>query len=152
MQCYSTFKYKRFFEGRVSTVPLALIEKSFIVIFSSLALTSVWSLESFSVLPKREAASLHCSVKDSTCCTLELWKRVWYSHAAYNFRDYFYFFDSFGKSLSFSAQKTHSIRATVSVDDLRVALLCSSFWEPLLLERYFSCSTCGSMFFDTLLE
>ena len=152
MQCYSTFKYKRFFESRVSTVPLALIQKRFIVIFSYLALTSMWSLERFSVSHKREDASLHCSVKDSTCCTSWLWKLVWYSHAAHNFRDYFYFFDSFGKSLSFSPQKTHSVRATVSVDDLRVALLCSSFWEPLLLELYFSCSTCGSMFFDTLLE
>ena len=48
-----------------------------------------------------------------------------------NVRDCFCFFDIFGKSLSHSPQKTHSIRATVSVDDSPVVLLCSSFWEPL---------------------
>ena len=141
-KCYSTLKHNRFFESRVSTVSLGFIQKRFILIFSSLALTSVWSLERFSVFPYREAISLHCSVKDSTCCTLGLW----YSPVVCNVRDCFCFFDIFGKSLSLSPQKTHSIRATVSVDD-----------SPLVFENlsrqnvYFSCSTCESMFCDTLL-
>ena len=37
------------------------------------------------------------------------------------------YFDIFDKSLSFSRQKTHSTGAKVSVDDLCLALLCSTF-------------------------
>ena len=63
----------------------------------------------------------------------------------------FLLFLHFGKSISFSPQKTHSIRATVPVDDLRVALLCSSFWEPLSLERLFFMQYLRKHVCDTLL-
>ena len=44
---------------------------------------------------------------------------------------------SFLTNTSFSPQKIHSTGATVSVGDLCLALICSTFWEPSSLEPLF---------------
>ena len=113
--------------------------------------TSVWSLESISVFLNREAVSLHCPVKNLTCCTLGLWKRVWYSPNACCFWDCFCFFYIFDKSSSFSPQKIHSTKATVSVDDLHFSSTMFFFLRTTIARTLiFHVGLVKSCFFSSL--
>ena len=98
-------------------------------------LTSVWRLESISIkyffyfLIKKPFLSLvqlkTANVAYENLCDITLLRVI------------FEAVSSFLTNTSFSPQKTHCTGATVSVGDLCLALICSTFWGPSSLERLF---------------